>query len=44
MQKNDIGKENKDILKRMTLKIQAIIQEYNARLIENTLVIKDEKR
>lgn len=42
--KKDIGKDNKDILKRMTLKIQAIIQEYNARLIENTLVIKDEKR
>ena len=42
--KKDIGKENKELLNKMTLKIQATIQEYNTRLIENTLVIKDEKR
>lgn len=42
--KKDIGKENKYILNKMTLKIQAIIQEYNTRLIENKLVIKDAER
>ncbi|MBP6428896.1 MAG: sulfatase-like hydrolase/transferase [Bacteroidales bacterium] len=42
--KKDISRENKELLKKMTLTIQAIIQEYNTRLIENSLVIKDEKR
>lgn len=42
--KKDISEDNKEILESMTQRIKAIIQEYNTRMIENKLVIKDEKR
>ncbi len=41
--KNNIGPKNKALLNKFVLKTQAIIQEYNSRLIENKL-IGDETR
>lgn len=41
--KQNIGGEQPQILNIMTLKIKAIIQQYNNRLIENRLVINEEK-
>lgn len=42
--KKDVGKGNIEVFEKMKLKIQALIQEYNNRLIENKLVIKDAER
>ncbi len=42
--KEDIGNKNKTLLDNYILKTQAIVQEYNTRLIENKMLFEDEKR
>jgi glycosyltransferase involved in cell wall biosynthesis len=42
--KKEIGEKQPELLKKMTRKIEAIIQQYNNRLIENKLFIDNEKK
>ena len=42
--KKEIGEKHPELLNKMTRKIEAIIQQYNNRLIENKLFIDNEKK
>lgn len=42
--KNNIGDKHPELLKKMTNRIEATIQQYNNRLIENKLIIENEKK